>query len=38
MNLFAEQKETDFENKLMVVRRGMDWEFGVAICTLWYIE
>lgn len=34
----------DFENNLRVTKgdrweeRGMDWGFGIGICTLWYME
>ena len=44
MNLSAEQKYTDFENKLMVNQLdglsggGMNWGSGIGICTLCCME
>ena len=36
-------KDSDFENKLMVTKRDrwsgawMEWGVGIGICTLWYM-
>ena len=41
-NLFTKQKDTDFKNKLRLSKGtgggGMDWGFGIHICTLLYME
>ena len=42
-NLLNRNIYANFENKLMVTKgercvREMDWEFGIGIYTLWYME
>ena len=40
INLFAGQKQTDFENKLTTMGQvgRIEWGFGIGKCTLWYME
>ena len=43
MNLFAEIDSQTLKTDLYLIQGdrwggGMDWGFGIGICTLWYME